>query len=311
METESCISGINCNELKKQWTSWSSCTSQNGCNTDGLRFRFANCYINNQLVDPYECSSTGGDLVDRQNCIFECDVDCVISEWGEWSACPAPPLCGVLEAKRTRRIIEKSSGFGKSCPNNSQQSKPCGYHPCVEWKLLDWYACIPYFGTCGAGEQKRKLTCHQNGQLIQRELCEEISGRIEDIFPRSERIQSCYLLCKDEDLKIPWSSWSTCNNACESVEAAKKLKIRTRIEANPLSMDFKKFTEFENCTTPCIYGISADQGSQNFTNESMAWLNETRKKELSVKKESESVRVILWIFLISGKVNNKCVLILK
>ena len=291
---------------EKKWTNWSSCSSQNGCNTDGWKFRFANCYKNNQLVDPYECSSAGEDLVERQNCRFECDVDCVISQWEEWSACPTRPSCGVLEAKRSRRIIQKSSGFGKSCPNISQQSKPCGYRPCVEWKLLDWYACIPYFGSCGAGEQKRKLTCRQNGQLIQRELCEEISGRIEDIFPRSERIQPCYLLCKNEDLKIPWSSWSICESSCES-EKKSKLKIRTRIEASPLSMEYKKFTEFENCTSSCSYGISADQGNKSYANDSEVGSNEARKKDPPVKKESESVRIILWIFLFSGNVNNVCV----
>ena len=124
------------------------------------------------------------------------------------------------------------------------------------------------------------------------------------MFSRSERIQPCYLLCNTEDLKILWSSWSTCENACESEEGTEKLKIRTRIEANTLSMEYKKFTEFENCTAPCLYGISADNESKSYANESKAASNEARKKEPAVKKESEPVRVILWVFLFSGNVNN-------
>ena len=99
METESCVAGINCNQIKTVWTEWTSCTSQNGCNNDGSKFRFMNCYKNNQLVDPYECSSSGEELVERQTCRFECDVDCIISDWGEWSPCPPMPTCGVLQER--------------------------------------------------------------------------------------------------------------------------------------------------------------------------------------------------------------------
>ena len=72
-------------------------------------------------------------------------------------------------------------------------------------------------------------------------------------------------------------------------------------------MEYKKFTEFENCTAPCLYGITADNESESYANESEAASNEARKKDPSVKNESEPVRVILWVFLFSGNVNNMCV----
>ena len=212
------------------------------------------------------------------------------------------------KAKRSRKIIQKSSGFGKSCPNTSQQSKPCGYRPCVEWIPAGWYACIPFFGTCGAGEQKRKFSCEQNGQLIQRELCDQVFGNIEDIFARSERVQNCYLLCENEDLKIGWSSWSICedNNECGATE---KVKIRTRIQANPLSMEFVKETEFDNCTVPaCTFERSGEYPEKKSASQGRAAETQketTRSNRMAVSKKTEpaSVRVILWVFLFSGNVN--------
>merc|ERR1712084_49006 len=77
---------------------------------------------------PQACEQTS----DTQSChIGSCDVDCVLSDWSEWSACSK--ACGGGTQERTKSILTPASGMGKCWEANSPErvhSKPCDEMPC-------------------------------------------------------------------------------------------------------------------------------------------------------------------------------------
>lgn len=79
-------------------------------------------------------------------------VNCIVSEWSEWSVCDT--TCGGGMQTRTRTIITPSSNNGASCPVLSE-SRPCNTHPCppVNCVVSDWSSFDTCSSTCGGGTQ--------------------------------------------------------------------------------------------------------------------------------------------------------------
>lgn len=42
-------------------------------------------------------------------------IDCIVSDWSEWSECTKP--CGLGEKKRQRQILNEPKKDGKPCPS--------------------------------------------------------------------------------------------------------------------------------------------------------------------------------------------------
>jgi hypothetical protein len=58
-----------------------------------------------------------------------CPVDCVVSEWSEWSECSAP--CGGGTQSRTRTIVTPPANGGTPCPE-LEETRACNEQPCPE-----------------------------------------------------------------------------------------------------------------------------------------------------------------------------------
>lgn len=103
------------------WSSWSTCTVTCGGGTQ-QRARSI-------LVLPLEDGAPCPDLVDVVACgTRSCgSIDCEVSDWSEWSTCPA--TCGGGVTKRSRSITSTPKTGGNACPT-LEQSKGCNTFRC-------------------------------------------------------------------------------------------------------------------------------------------------------------------------------------
>lgn len=66
-------------------------------------------------------------IAPRYNSYLE-PVDCVVSDWSQWSLCST--TCGVGIAEKRRNIIRASENGGKRCPANLVKRRYCYGPPC-------------------------------------------------------------------------------------------------------------------------------------------------------------------------------------
>ncbi|KAG8012929.1 Spondin-1, partial [Nibea albiflora] len=95
--------------------------------------------------DPAECNE---ELEQTEKCMLpECPVDCMVSEWSEWSECNKS--CGKGHTIRTRMIKLEPQFGGGACPETIQR-KTCARSGSVEIKGVE------RGGGAGGGKRRRR-----------------------------------------------------------------------------------------------------------------------------------------------------------
>ncbi|XP_061179700.1 thrombospondin type-1 domain-containing protein 7A-like [Saccostrea echinata] len=209
-----CVKDINCVDYHWEWMPWTSCLINNGqddCGV-GLQERFPVCRTHNEEdVDDRICNKIIGppDQSERmKRCEVPCDVDCLVSEWSQWSTCSQ--TCGLGKSTRERVIVEQYTGNGRKCPSDLVQSKPCYPKGCYRWNISDWSPCMPQKFMCGAGVQTRNVSClGDDGLPADPEKC---PPDLDILVLKSE--QKCKVLCPWECAYTEWSEWSKCFINC-------------------------------------------------------------------------------------------------
>lgn len=157
------------------WSDWSRCSASCGL---GMRTR-------ERMLksDPAEC---GEELQQTEKCMLpECPVDCVVSEWSQWSECNRS--CGKGHSVRTRMVkLEPQSGGG-ACPETVQR-KRCRLRKCRKRAAVEdrglrsrrgkqeqpgcgvqpWSSWSDCTTRCGGGVQERFLKapdCNERKQI--------------------------------------------------------------------------------------------------------------------------------------------------
>merc|ERR1719188_1433221 len=94
------------------WGGWSSCSADCG---GGVRQRERP--VN---VEPMNGGEACEQTSDTQSChIGSCDVDCVLSDWSDWSACSK--ACGGGTQQRTKSIVTPAQGMGNCWEADSKE----------------------------------------------------------------------------------------------------------------------------------------------------------------------------------------------
>ena len=101
------------------------------------------------------CGALCGALVENVACNTKpCAVDCVVAEWGAWTACDK--TCGFGTKSRRRSIVVDNANGGKKCPALGEEGS-CNQHMCpvncVQTMWSTWSSCTV---TCGQGAQTRQ-----------------------------------------------------------------------------------------------------------------------------------------------------------
>ena len=143
--THSCP--VNC--VVSVWGDFSACSVTCG---GGVQTR------TRSVVTP---ASDGGDdcpsLTEDQNCnTHNCPVDCVVSEWGDFSACSV--TCGGGIQTRTRSVVTPTSDGGAACPALSED-QVCNTDGCpVDCVVSEWGDFGACSADCDGGTQTRTRT---------------------------------------------------------------------------------------------------------------------------------------------------------
>ncbi|RXN34302.1 thrombospondin type-1 domain-containing 7B-like protein [Labeo rohita] len=145
------------------------------CGT-GVQMRQVTCRrAGNGHVLPKRCpESSRPDSI--RSCPLPCKIDCIVTPFSEWSACPSSCLSVNATAptqSRHRIIIQTSANGGQECPDTLYEERECDplpLCPTYRWQTHRWHQCILVPDSvrqavggpaeaCGIGLETREVTC--------------------------------------------------------------------------------------------------------------------------------------------------------
>eukprot|EP00918_Siedleckia_nematoides_P099754 GHVU01218140.1.p1 GENE.GHVU01218140.1~~GHVU01218140.1.p1 ORF type:complete len:1077 (+),score=264.82 GHVU01218140.1:252-3233(+) len=128
----------------EEWSAWSNCTKT--CGADGLKSRQRGVQ-----QQPANGGAACPPTAQAEPCNrLPCPVHCGVSEWEDWSTCPA--TCGGrARTTRIRTVTTSAAHNGDSCPTLSE-SRTCALNECpVDCELSPWGPWHPCSTSCGGG----------------------------------------------------------------------------------------------------------------------------------------------------------------
>nr|XP_012317228.1 thrombospondin type-1 domain-containing protein 7B [Aotus nancymaae] len=172
---------------------------------------------------------------ERKACEIPCRMDCVVSEWTEWSSCSQSCSNKNSDGKQTRSrtILALAGEGGKPCPPSQalQEHRLCNDHSCMQlhWETSPWGPCsedtlvtalnatIGWNGeaTCGVGIQTRRVFC------VKSHVGQVMTKRCPD-STRPETVRPCFLPCKKDCIVTAFSEWTHCPPLCQAGNATVK-----------------------------------------------------------------------------------------
>ncbi|XP_053409281.1 thrombospondin type-1 domain-containing protein 7A-like isoform X2 [Mercenaria mercenaria] len=255
--------------IRTYWkmSSWSECkipAGSYGCTT-GLQTRNAFCVQNSEngkekpIPDGY-CKERRP--LTSQTCRAECDLDCTVSHWTQWTECKVTDCElylrrrraneGTGQRYRTRKVLTEVRGRGNMCPHLSE-TQTCDPQPCFHWNMTVGLCQLLNPNTsppCGLGTAYRTISCvNKLGLRVADSKCEELSE-----MPSIK--EDCNIPCPRDCILSKWSPWSQCPNLCQeggSTDAPIQTRERTILaQSGPGGAPCppnRQLTEIKTCPT--------------------------------------------------------------
>ena len=231
-ETKACntdVCPVDCQV--SDWSNWSTCSAYCG---GGTQERTRSIITQAKGNGSKQCP----ELKETKACNTDvCRVDCVVSNWSNWSDCTKS--CGGGTQERTRKIITESTGNGNSCPE-LKQTQTCNTEVCpVDCQVSDWSNWSDCTKSCGGGTQERtrSIITQPQGFVIS---CPEVRET------KTCNTEVCPVDCQVSD----WSNWSTCSGNCGSATQERIRSIITQSKGNG-SKPCPELKETKACTDVC------------------------------------------------------------
>lgn len=183
-------------------------------------------------------------------------VDCKMSDWSVWSACPT--TCGGGEKVRTRQVLSLPSNGGKECEHTVER-EACNIQgcptDCVVGDWTEWSTCSVACGGKGVQSRTRSvLRPSANGgkecpTLMERRTCGS---------------QPCREDCRVSE----WGPWSECDKVKaggkqmrtrkivqEAVSGGKECPALEQVQPCPEDCETSPWSDWSKCTRTCGGGM--------------------------------------------------------
>ncbi|CAE7251463.1 SSPO [Symbiodinium natans] len=177
------------------------------CNTNfTLESEEGSCsYLKKEIGRGEPCQ---GNISETMTCNEQmCPVDCVMTDWTDWSACD--PFCNGTQ-KRERNITTHAAFGGIPCGPTLEDQRCSNF--CVDCAWTDWTAWPPCTVSCGGGSAQRSrsiATPKQGGG-------QECTGSDQETKTCSE--QECPVDCE----LSTWTAWTGCEPYCEGSQTRQR-----------------------------------------------------------------------------------------
>ncbi|XP_041371854.1 thrombospondin type-1 domain-containing protein 7A-like isoform X2 [Gigantopelta aegis] len=245
-ESRSCPTTVECAKYFWKTNQWERCILDDGgirCGR-GIQNRKVTCHNEQgQAVLARRCEERVKPR-ETQSCTLACPVDCLVTEWSNWSTCHVScldvPSQILPKQRRQRFILQYPENRGSPCPNSLFEERSCLNLPVCDsfyWNISPWSQCIlpPIVPYCGDGLRARNVTCkHSNSTVHPLNTCLLNTGAMPKI------VDACYVSCDKECRITDWSQWGPCVGGCSGFRfRTRKLIGSSRFEAE--CKDIKKY----------------------------------------------------------------------
>ncbi|XP_071810508.1 A disintegrin and metalloproteinase with thrombospondin motifs 9-like isoform X3 [Asterias amurensis] len=145
---------------------WGPCSGSCG---QGERQRFIGCYQGNREVEGNQCDQSR-----KPDTVISCEMaECPVWHQGEWEPCSAS--CGLGKKEREISCYQgnrKMDYLDCDLSLMPETIMPCDLPECTLWRHGEWGPCSV---TCGEGERRRSIHCHQGNEVVSNEQCDVTS----------------------------------------------------------------------------------------------------------------------------------------
>ncbi|CAE7454323.1 Hmcn1 [Symbiodinium sp. CCMP2456] len=200
-------------------------------------------YLKKEIGQGVPCQ---GNISETATCNEQmCPVDCVMTEWTDWSPCD--PFCNGTQ-KRERNITTHAAYGGVPCGPSLEDQRCSNF--CVDCAWSDWGAWPPCTVSCGGGTALRSRaieTPKQGGG-------QECTGSDQETKTCNE--QECPVDCELGS----WTAWNGCEPYCEGSQTRQRNVTRKAAfggkSCNTLATEEPDFAggvtkQIRQCSNPC------------------------------------------------------------
>jgi len=173
--------------------------------------------------------------------IKDCDQDCEVLEWNDWSNCSTK--CGIGTKIRTPKRVRQPIANGAKCPD--KETAECVGKECpVDCNVIEWNTWSECSKKCGRGTRTR----------TPKRVEEPKFGGAR--CPDKETAECTGIEC-DVDCKINWGEWSQCSKTCGGGKRTRRAVVERRSELGGAACPALEDTEdcsMQPCPVDCKMG---------------------------------------------------------